>query len=67
MNKIESDQTKIRVKEPVYLNNITEMFEKIDHRWSKFHRKRVKMYMLNNEKYCCASGILFVKATLSNF
>lgn len=66
MNKIESDQIRIRVKEPVYLDNITDMFEKIDLRWSKNHRKDVKMYMLDNEKYCCASGILFIKATLSN-
>lgn len=66
MNKIESDQTRIRVKEPVYLENITDMFEKIDLKWSKYHRKEVKMYMLDGEKYCCASGILFIKATLSN-
>uniref|UniRef100_A0A2S2NHU6 Cap-specific mRNA (Nucleoside-2'-O-)-methyltransferase 1 n=2 Tax=Schizaphis graminum TaxID=13262 RepID=A0A2S2NHU6_SCHGA len=65
MNKIESDKTRIRVKEPVYLENIPEIFEKIDLRWSKFHRKSVKMYMLDSEKYCCASGILFIKATLS--
>lgn len=67
MNKIESDKTRIRVKEPVYLENISDIFEKIDFRWSKFHRKSVKMYMLDNEKYCCASGILFIKATLSNY
>lgn len=67
MNKIESDQTRIRVKEPIYLVDITDMFEKIDFRWSKYHRKNVKMYMLDSEKYCCASGILFIKATQSNF
>jgi len=66
MNKIESDQTKIRVKEPIYLENIADMFERINERWSKYHRKAVNMYMLDNEKYCCASGILFIKATLSN-
>lgn len=66
MNKIDSDQTKIRVKEPVDLGNIRNIFEKIDLRWSKFHRKPVKMYLLNSEKYCCASGLLFIKATLSN-
>jgi len=66
MNKIESDQTKIRVKEPVYLENITDIFDKIDLRWSKHHRKTVKMFMLDNEKYCSAAGILFIKATLSN-
>lgn len=66
MNKIESDQIKIRVKEPVYIENIIDIFEKIDLRWSKCHRKLVKMYMLDCEKYCCASGILFIKATLSN-
>lgn len=66
MNKIDSDQTKIRVKEPVYLGNIRNIFEKIDLRWSKFHRKPVKMYLLDSEKYCCASGLLFIKATLSN-
>jgi len=67
MNKIESDKTRIRVKEPVYLENIPEIFEKIDLRWSKSHRKSVKMYILDSEKYCCASGILFIKATLSNY
>lgn len=67
MNKIDTDKTRIRVKEPVYLENISEIFEKIDLRWSKFHRKSVKMYMLDSEKYCCASGILFIKATLSNY
>lgn len=66
MNKIESDQTKIRVKEPIYLENIKEIFNKIDLKWSKCHRKPVKMCMLDDEKYCCASGILFIKATLSN-
>lgn len=66
MNKIESDQTKIRVKEPVYLENISDIFQKIDLRWSKHHRKDVKMCKLDNEKYCCASGVLFIKATLSN-
>lgn len=66
MNKIDSDQTKIRVKEPVYLENITDIFDKIDLRWSKHHRKTVKMFMLDNEKYCSAAGILFIKATLSN-
>lgn len=65
MNKIESDQMKIRVKEPVYLDNISDIFDKIDLRLSKHHRKTVKMYTLDNEKYCCASGILFIKATLS--
>jgi hypothetical protein len=67
MNKLESDNIKIRVKEPVYLENISEVFEKIDLKWSKCHRKPVKMYMLDEEKYCCASGILFIKATLSNY
>lgn len=66
MNKSESDQTKIRVKQPVCLENITEMFEKIDIKWSKIHKKDVKMYELDNQKYCCASGILFIKSTLSN-
>lgn len=66
MNKSESDQIKIRVKEPVYLENISDMFEKIDLKWSKCHRKAVKVYMLDSQKYCCASGILFIKSTLSN-
>lgn len=66
MNKMKSDEIKIRVKEPVYLDNITHIFEKIDIRWSKCHRKEVQMFMLDNEKYCCASGILFIKAALSN-
>lgn len=66
MNKLESEQTKIRVKEPVYLENISDIFGKIDIKWSKCHRKTVKMYMLDEDKYCCASGILFIKATLSN-
>lgn len=66
MNKLESDNIKIRVKEPVYLKNISEIFENIDSKWSKCHRKTVNMYMLDEEKYCCASGILFIKATLSN-
>lgn len=67
MNKLESENIKIRVKEPVYLENISEVFEKIDLKWSKCHRKPVKMYMLDGGKYCCASGILFIKATLSNY
>lgn len=66
MNKSESEQTKIRVKQPVYLENITDMFEKIDSKRSKHHRKFVKMYKLDNQKYCCASGILFIKSTLCN-
>lgn len=67
MNKIvSSQQTKIRVKEPIYLENIKDIFDKIDFKWSKFHRKPVAMCMLDKQKYCCASGILFIKATLSN-
>lgn len=66
MNKLESEQMKIRVKEPMYVENISDVFGKIDTKWSKFHRKTVQMYMLDEKKYCCASGMLFVKATLSN-
>ncbi|XP_050440326.1 cap-specific mRNA (nucleoside-2'-O-)-methyltransferase 1 isoform X2 [Adelges cooleyi] len=65
MNKQDPDQTKIRVKEPVYLTEISEMFEKIDLRWSKCHRKDVQMYSLDERKYCSATGILFINGTAS--
>lgn len=65
MNKVGSDQIKIRVKEPVNLDKITDIFEKIDLRWSKYLRKDVKMFMLDSDKYCCAAGMLFIKATSS--
>lgn len=65
MNKIKSDQTKIRVKEPIFFENIRNISERLDVRFSKCHRKPVTMYLLDDEKYYCASGILFIKATLS--
>ncbi|XP_050548974.1 cap-specific mRNA (nucleoside-2'-O-)-methyltransferase 1 isoform X2 [Daktulosphaira vitifoliae] len=64
MNTLDSDQTKIRVKEPEYLENISEIFERIDLRWSKYHRKQVKMYSLDERKYCWANGMLFINATM---
>lgn len=66
MNKIQSGQIKIKVKEPVSLKNIRAISKRTDLRFSKFHRKSVYMYILDNKKYYCASGIFFIKATLSN-
>lgn len=65
MNALDSDQTKIRVKEPEYLENISEVFDRIELKWSKYHRKEVKMYSLDEHKYCWVTGMLFIDSTMS--